>query len=82
VGHSQAISEYVAASFDRWSAAVAAPLEDAQDAGELDAALDAATLGAYVVDSYDGAVARAKVSGDRAPLNAFLAVTFDTLLAT
>jgi TetR/AcrR family transcriptional repressor of nem operon len=82
VGHSQAISEYVAASFDRWSAAVAATLEDAQDAGALDATLDAATLGTYIVDAYEGAVARAKVGGDRAPLDAFLATTFDALLAT
>ncbi|MHB8689851.1 MAG: TetR/AcrR family transcriptional regulator [Solirubrobacteraceae bacterium] len=81
VGHSQAITEYVAASFDHWSAAVAATLEEAQDAGALATALDAAMLGAYIVDAYEGAVARAKVSGDRAPLDAFLATTFDTLLA-
>jgi TetR/AcrR family transcriptional repressor of nem operon len=80
-GHSPAIRDYVAAAFDHWSAAVAATLEEAQSAGELDPALDAATLGAYIVDAYEGAVARAKVSGDRAPLDAFLATTFDTLLA-
>jgi len=80
-GHSPAIRDYVAASFDHWSAAVAATLEEAQAAGELDAALDAATLGPYIVDAYQGAVARAKVSGDRAPLDAFLATTFDVLLA-
>jgi TetR/AcrR family transcriptional repressor of nem operon len=81
VGHSQAITEYVAESFDRWSEAVAATLEEAQGAGALDASLDAPRLGAYIVDAYEGSVARAKVSGDRAPLDAFLAITFDQLLA-
>jgi TetR/AcrR family transcriptional repressor of nem operon len=80
-GHSSAITEQVAASFDAWSAAVAATLEQAQTAGELDRGLDATALGAYLVDAYEGAVARAKVTADRAPLDAFIAMTFDTLLA-
>jgi TetR/AcrR family transcriptional repressor of nem operon len=80
-GHSSPISEYVSASFDAWSAAVTATLEQAQAARELDPALDAPALGRYIVDSYEGAVARAKVSGERAPLDGFLAVTFDVLLA-
>jgi TetR/AcrR family transcriptional regulator, transcriptional repressor for nem operon len=80
-GHSSTITDYVAASFDQWSDAVAATLEEAQAAGQLDAALDAATLGGYIVNAYEGAVARAKVSGDRAPLDAFVTTTFDTLLA-
>jgi TetR/AcrR family transcriptional repressor of nem operon len=81
VGHSQPISEYVAASFDQWSAAVAATLEQAQAVGELAPSLDTTALGAFIVDAYEGAVARAKVSGDPGPLDTFLATTFDVLLA-
>ena len=56
-------------------------LKQAQAAGELDAAFDADALGPYLVDGYEGAVARAKVSGERAPLDAFVTTTFDGLLA-
>jgi TetR/AcrR family transcriptional regulator, transcriptional repressor for nem operon len=80
-GHSQVICEHVAASFAHWSDAVAAALEQAQAAGELDHGIDAHALGSYLVDAYEGAVARAKVSGDRAPLDAFVTTTFDVLLA-
>jgi TetR/AcrR family transcriptional repressor of nem operon len=79
-GHSEPIRELVAGSFDAWSAVVTEVLRQAQAAGELDASLDAGRLGPYIVDSYEGAVARAKVSGDRAPLDRFLATTFEQLL--
>jgi TetR/AcrR family transcriptional regulator, transcriptional repressor for nem operon len=78
--HSPAIREQVAASFAAWSGAVAAALEEAQAAGQLDPALDATALGAYLVDAYEGAVARAKVTGGREPLDAFVRTTFDVLL--
>jgi hypothetical protein len=34
-----------------------------------------------LVDAFEGSVARAKVSGDRAALDAFIATTFGALLA-
>jgi TetR/AcrR family transcriptional repressor of nem operon len=80
-GHSPAIREFVSASFDHWSEAVASVLEQAQAVGELNRALDARALGRYLVDAFEGSVARAKVSGDRAPLDAFIATTFGALLA-
>jgi TetR/AcrR family transcriptional repressor of nem operon len=78
--HSPAIREYVAASFAAWSGAVTAALEQAQAAGELGPAIDAAALGPYLVNAYEGAVARAKVTGEREPLDAFVRTTFDVLL--
>jgi TetR/AcrR family transcriptional repressor of nem operon len=81
-GHSPAIREFVSAALDHWSAAVASVLEQAQAAGQLSRALDAQALGRYLVDAYEGSVARAKVSGDRAPLDAFITTTFGTLLVT
>jgi TetR/AcrR family transcriptional repressor of nem operon len=42
--------------------------------------LDARSIGSFLVDAYEGAVARAKLRRDRAPLDAFLTATFDFLL--
>jgi TetR/AcrR family transcriptional regulator, transcriptional repressor for nem operon len=78
--HSPSIREYVAASFAAWSGAVTAALEQAQAAGQLDPAIDASALGPYLVNAYEGAVARAKVTGEREPLDAFVRTTFDVLL--
>lgn len=78
--HSPEIREYVAAALAHWSNEVAACLKEAQAAGELAPTIDARVLGHYLVDAYEGAVARAKVSGSRAPLDAFIKMTFDVLL--
>jgi TetR/AcrR family transcriptional regulator, transcriptional repressor for nem operon len=75
------IAAMVAAALTHWSEAVSAVLRQAQEAGELDRDLDPEELGPYLVDAYEGAVSRAKLAGDRAPMDAFIATTFDTLLA-
>jgi TetR/AcrR family transcriptional repressor of nem operon len=79
--HSPAIRELVAEALEHWGAVVGLVLEQAQDARELDRGLDAKALGHYLVDAYEGAVARAKVSGSRAPLDTFITTTFEQLLA-
>jgi TetR/AcrR family transcriptional repressor of nem operon len=71
----------VAGAFDQWTAAVAAVLTEAQQVGELGAARDPRALARYIVDGFEGATARAKVSGDRAVLTEFVDTTFDVLLA-
>jgi TetR/AcrR family transcriptional repressor of nem operon len=78
--HSSAICQHVAASFAQWSDAVADALRQAQRAGDLDERVDPEALGSYLVDAYEGAVARARVTGERAPLDAFVITTFDVLL--
>lgn len=80
--HSPRISEYVAGALAYWSDAVASCLLQAQDAGELASTVDTGALGRYLVDAYEGAVARAKVTNDRAPLDAFITMTFDVLIPT
>lgn len=80
VGHSDPISDLVAASLAQWGTSVTTVLVEAQEQGELDRGLDATVLGPYVVDAFEGSVARAKVSGTREPLDAFLDFTFDVLL--
>jgi TetR/AcrR family transcriptional regulator, transcriptional repressor for nem operon len=78
--HSSEISAYVSGAFKHWGAAVAECLRDAQKAGELSPHVDTAALGDSLVDAYEGAVARAKVSQSRAPLDSFMRVMFDELL--
>jgi len=80
-GRSPDVEAFVAASLAGWSAGVADVLEQAQAAGDLDSNLDATVLGIAIVDAFEGAVARAKVSKDRAAFDAFLATAFDVLLA-
>jgi TetR/AcrR family transcriptional regulator, transcriptional repressor for nem operon len=78
--HSPAIREQVAGALAAWSDAVTAALEQAQAEGQLDPATDVRALGPYLVDAYEGAVARAKLTGGREPLDAFVRTTFGVLL--
>ncbi len=79
--HSAQIAKAVAQALDNWSAAVARALAQAQDAGELSKDADAAALARYLVDGYEGAATRAKLIGDRAPMDEFIRTTFDFLLS-
>jgi TetR/AcrR family transcriptional repressor of nem operon len=79
--HSTEIANAVTDALDNWSAAVARALAQAQEAGELSKDADVEVLGRYLVDGYEGAAARAKLIGDRAPMDEFIRTTFDFLLA-
>jgi len=70
----------VAAGLEQWTAAVAAALAEAREAGDLHVDTDAAVLARYVLDGFEGAIARGKVSGDRAVLDQWFDVTFGVLL--
>src|ERR1700676_3960288 len=77
--HSEQIAEAVTYAFQNWSAAVAVALARAQEAGELADNVDVDLLASYLVDSYEGAATRAKLIGDRAPMDDFIRTTFDFL---
>jgi TetR/AcrR family transcriptional repressor of nem operon len=79
--HSTEIANAVTDALDNWSAAVARALAQAQEAGELSKDADVEAVGRYLVDGYEGAAARAKLIGDRAPMDEFVRTTFDFLLA-
>ena len=57
------------------------PRPGAREAGELSKDADVDALARFLVDSYEGAAARAKLIGDRAPMDEFIRTTFDFLLA-
>ncbi len=79
--HSKQIAKAVADALQNWSSAVAMALTQAQEAGELADDVDADALARYLVDGYEGAAMRAKLIGDRAPMDGFIRTTFDFLLA-
>jgi TetR/AcrR family transcriptional repressor of nem operon len=79
--HSAEIAKAVTDALDNWSAAVAQALTRAQEAGQVSEDADVSALAHYLVDGYEGAAARAKLIGDRAPMDEFIRTTFDYLLA-
>jgi TetR/AcrR family transcriptional repressor of nem operon len=79
--HSAEIANAVREALDTWSGAVSKALLQAQEAGQLAQSADVETLGQYLVDGYEGAATRAKLTGDRTPMDQFIRTTFDLLLA-
>jgi TetR/AcrR family transcriptional repressor of nem operon len=79
--HSAEIAKAVTDALDNWSDAVAQALAQAQEAGQVSEDADVSALARYLVDGYEGAAARAKLIGDRAPMDEFIRTTFDYLLA-
>ena len=79
--HSTEIANAVTDALDNWRVAIARALAQAQEAGELSKDADVEALGRYLVDGYEGAAARAKLIGDRGPMDEFIRTTFDFLLA-
>lgn len=79
--HSPPVREQVEGALTRWADAVAAPLHEAQANGSLrGAGSDPDRLARFIVDAWQGAVIRAKVAQDRAPLDDFFGTVFDSLL--
>jgi TetR/AcrR family transcriptional repressor of nem operon len=79
--HSKDIANALTEALDSWSAVISRALAQAQEAGQLTQEADVEALGRYLVDGYEGAAARAKLMGDRAPMDQFVRTTFDYLLA-
>jgi TetR/AcrR family transcriptional repressor of nem operon len=66
---------------NEWRAPVAACIAEAQLLGDVAAAPDADTLARFVIDAWQGAMIRTKVSRDLEPLETFKSVVFGGILA-
>jgi len=66
--------------FENWVDRYAACLSEAQQAGELGPDLDVHELAEFWLNSWQGAILRAKTMRSGAPLRTFLAVMFGTIL--
>lgn len=64
--------------FSSWEADLAALIGEAQQAGEVDAGLDATDAAAYIIDLYEGAVLRAR-AGDGAAFDRLTRFALATL---
>jgi TetR/AcrR family transcriptional repressor of nem operon len=74
------VREQVAEGFARWCDAIAAVIGEAQKDGSVSRTLSPRALAEFAVHAWEGAMLRAKVERDRAPLDQFLKVTFAKVL--
>jgi len=75
------VREQVAEAFARWCDAIAVVIGQAQKEGAISRTLPPKALAEFVVHAWEGAMVRAKVEKDRAPLDQFLKVTFAKVLS-
>ncbi|MEV4757859.1 TetR/AcrR family transcriptional regulator [Micromonospora sp. NPDC049559] len=78
--HSKVVSQAVADGLARWISALARAIEEARAAGELGFDGSPADLAAFIIDSYEGAAARSKVTGTSGPMRLFLDTTLTRVL--
>lgn len=67
--------------FSRWRHRLAACLREAQVAGTLSRELDCDQLAGFLIDGWEGALIQMKLRKSGAPLETFIHITFDRLLA-
>jgi TetR/AcrR family transcriptional regulator, transcriptional repressor for nem operon len=68
------------AIYREWSAALASCLREAQENGDLSAGKDPERLAVALIDTFEGAVMRAKVERSRAPFDSFKRLVLPALL--
>ncbi|MCG0061923.1 TetR/AcrR family transcriptional regulator [Streptomyces tricolor] len=78
--HSDAMRGKVDSGLTLWTTAVTQVLEEARAAGALMTSLTPDQLGQFLVNAWEGAVLRAKVTRSRTPLDGFF-VVFDSFVA-
>jgi TetR/AcrR family transcriptional repressor of nem operon len=79
--HSPLIRERLAALSASWTADIENAVRDAQADGSVSGRTHPADLAAFLLDAYEGALLRARVEKSGAPLDRFVTITFDRLLA-
>jgi len=79
--HRPAIRAAVEATLTAWSGRVSELLRAAQAAGEVPPDLDTDRVGRFMVDAWEGAVTRTKVTKSTEPFDDFRAMVFDQLLS-
>jgi len=74
------VRERVAEAFARWCDKIARVIGEAQRASAVSRSVSPKALAEFVVHAWEGAMLRAKVEKDRAPLDLFLRLTFSKIL--
>lgn len=78
--HETARTEF-ARYFQLWSAAIGRVIAEAQAAGAIENTADAQMLGRFILNSWQGALVRAKAVKSEEPYKDFVAMTFGLVLA-
>jgi TetR/AcrR family transcriptional repressor of nem operon len=79
--HSGPVRRRLEGAFDNWVKQIAGVIKEAQKVGEVDSRLKPEQLAGVLLSAYEGALLRARVAGDAAPLKEFMAVGFGRLIA-
>jgi TetR/AcrR family transcriptional regulator, transcriptional repressor for nem operon len=81
-GSSESVRAELVRILDRWDAALTACVRTGQDgAGDIRADLDATELASLLIESWEGAAVRGKVTRSRAPYERFETITVPALLS-
>jgi len=72
--------EELRSMFDVWCGAVESALREAQAAGDIDPRHDPGQLARYLVNAWQGATIRLKITRDRSPIDDFFNTSFKVLL--
>jgi TetR/AcrR family transcriptional repressor of nem operon len=78
--HSDLMQQTLKEGFKIWEAAVGATLQEAVLRGELSPKVNTREMGSFILNSYEGALLRAKAERSEAPLHLFLRMIFGTYL--
>jgi TetR/AcrR family transcriptional repressor of nem operon len=79
--HSRLIRDRLAMILAAWSRAIESCIREAQAARAIEADLDAATVAAFLLNSWEGAVLRSKIDKDGKAQQQFLSIVFLTILS-
>jgi TetR/AcrR family transcriptional repressor of nem operon len=80
--HSRLMRDRLAMILAAWTRALESCVREAQATGAVSSRLDAATLAAFLLNAWEGAVLRSKVDKDGAAQRQFLTVVFSSLLTS
>jgi TetR/AcrR family transcriptional regulator, transcriptional repressor for nem operon len=80
-GQSALVRAQVREGFAAWCDAIASAIAEAQKDGDVSRAFRPGALAEFVVHAWEGAVIRARVEKDRAPLDLFMKIAFAKILA-
>lgn len=80
MNHSPDMSAAIRNAFDMWQALYARMIREAQNAGEIETAIDPEELAAFIQNSWEGAVMMMQVHKNYAPVKNNIQFIFDRLL--
>ncbi len=78
--HNEEIRSAVQRGFDRWASRIRQVLVEAQEAGDLDGALDTTAAALFILSAWEGALIAARADKSAAPVEAFFHIIFGVVL--